>query len=204
LRLRSTPSLWDRTYVDESWIAEPVFLIPRMHDWVNEFYPGTKLAITEYNWGGLEHINGAVTQAEVLGIFGREQLDLAAIWAPPQRDEPGMYAFRMYRNYDGQKGKFGDTYVNAESSQDDVVSIFAAQRETDGALTVMVMNKSHIPVTVPVTLQGYAGGSSAEVYRYSEANLQQIVRMPEQVVENGAFETTFPAMSITLFVFPAE
>lgn len=204
LRLRSTRSLWDRAYVDESWIAEPVFLIPRMHDWVNEFYPGTKLAITEYNWGGLEHINGAVTQAEVLGIFGREQLDLAAIWSPPKHDEPGMYAFRMYRNYDGQKSKFGDTYVQAESSQDDVVSIFAAQREADGALTVMVMNKSHIPVTVPVTLQGYSGGNSAEVYRYSEANLQQIVQMADQAVENGAFETTFPAMSITLFVFPAE
>ena len=115
-----------------------------------------------------------------------------------------MYAFRMYRNYDGQKSKFGDTYVQAESSQDDVVSIFAAQREADGALTVMVMNKSHIPVTVPVTLQGYSGGNSAEVYRYSEANLQQIVQMADQAVENGAFETTFPAMSITLFVFPAE
>lgn len=204
LRLRTTRSLWDRAYVDESWIAEPVFLIPRMHDWVNEFYPGTKLAITEYNWGGLEHINGAVTQAEVLGIFAREQLDLAAIWAPPKSDEPGMYAFRMYRNYDGQKSKFGDTYVAAESSQDDVLSVFAARREADGALTVMVMNKSHIPMTAPVTLNGYAGGNQAEVYRYSEVDLHQIVQLPAQVVENGAFETTFPAMSITLFVFPAE
>ena len=58
LRLRSTRALWDATYVDESWIGEPVRLIPRMRDWVATDYPGTKTAVTEYNWGGLEHING--------------------------------------------------------------------------------------------------------------------------------------------------
>ncbi len=77
LRLRSTRSLWDPTYVDESWIAAAgpaggiVQLIPRMRGWVNAQYPGTKLAITEYNWGAPEHINGALAQADVLGIFGR-------------------------------------------------------------------------------------------------------------------------------------
>ena len=86
LRLRSTRSLWDPTYVDESWIADAgpdggiVRLIPRMREWVAAYYPGTKLAVTEYNFGGLEHINGALTQADVLGIFGREGLDLATIW----------------------------------------------------------------------------------------------------------------------------
>src|SRR5690606_5167934 len=69
LRLRSTRSLWDATYVDESWIGEPVRLIPRMRDWIAAEYPGTKTAITEYNWGGLEHVNGALAQADVLGIF---------------------------------------------------------------------------------------------------------------------------------------
>jgi len=77
LRLRSTRSLWDPSYVDESWIADTTFggsavrLIPRMRDWVNVNYPGTRLAITEYNWGALDHINGALAQADVLGIFGR-------------------------------------------------------------------------------------------------------------------------------------
>ncbi len=87
-RLRSTRSLWDPTYVDESWIAEPVYLIPRMRAWVNTHYPGTKLAISEYNWGALDHINGALAQADVLGIFGRERLDLATLWAPPQSGWP--------------------------------------------------------------------------------------------------------------------
>src|SRR6185503_19599851 len=83
LRLRSTRSLWDPTYTDESWIGEAVQLIPRMRQWVNTDYPGTRLAIGEYNWGALDHINGALAQADVLGIFGREGLDLATLWDPP-------------------------------------------------------------------------------------------------------------------------
>ena len=43
-----------------------------MKKWVANDYPGTKTAITEYNWGGQEHINGALAQADILGIFGRE------------------------------------------------------------------------------------------------------------------------------------
>ena len=79
-------------------------------------YPGTKLAITEYNWGALDHVNGALAQADVLGIFGREGLDLATLWDPPTASEPGAYAFRMYRNYDGAGGRFGDVAVQAASA----------------------------------------------------------------------------------------
>jgi hypothetical protein len=50
-----------------------------MRDWVDTWYPGTRLAITEYNWGGLDGLNGALAQADVLGIFGREGLALATL-----------------------------------------------------------------------------------------------------------------------------
>ncbi len=35
--------------------TQPSSLIPRMRAWVAQHYPGTKLAITEYNCGGLDH-----------------------------------------------------------------------------------------------------------------------------------------------------
>src|SRR5450756_93397 len=94
LRLRSTRSLWDPTYTDESWINDQVYLIPRMHGWVNSDYPGTKIAVSEYNWGALGYLNGALAQADILGIFGREALDLATLWDPPTASQPGAFAFR--------------------------------------------------------------------------------------------------------------
>ncbi len=90
-----------------------VRLIPRMQAWVEANYSGTKLAISEYSWGAMCHINGALAQADVLGIFGREKLDLATLWGPPSSEQPGAFAFRMYRNYDGQGNGFGETGVRA-------------------------------------------------------------------------------------------
>src|SRR5262249_9076591 len=75
-RNRSTRSLWDPAYVDETWIGDTVRLVPRLKEWVAAHYPGTKTAVTEYNWGAEGHMNGATTQADVWGIFGREGLDM--------------------------------------------------------------------------------------------------------------------------------
>src|SRR6185369_12470474 len=40
LRFRTTRSLWDRQYKDESWIDDAVYLIPRMKDLIAQNYPG--------------------------------------------------------------------------------------------------------------------------------------------------------------------
>ncbi len=225
LRLRSTRALWDPTYVDESWIAAAgpdngiVRLIPRMHDWVNASYPGTRLALTEYNWGGLEHINGALTQADILGIFGREGLDLATLWAYPSQFNsggqeidydvfetlPGAYAFRMYRNYDGAGGTFGETSVSATSSDQSQLSVYAAQRTSDSSLTLMIINKAMITsVTGTVNIAGFVPAAGAQVYRYSDANLNAITSLAIQAVAAGGFTASFPANSITLVRIPTS
>lgn len=201
LRLRSTRSLWDPTYVDESWIGQAVNLIPMMRSWVATDYPGTKLAISEYNWGALDNINGAVAQADVLGIFGREGLDLATLWSPPTLDQPGAFAFRMYRNYDGAHSRFGDLGIQAASTDQAQLSVYAARRSSDGALTVMVINKSLTQTLASsLALSGFSPAPLAAVYRYSAADLHSIVHEPSQVVASNGFTADYPASSITLYV----
>jgi hypothetical protein len=207
LRLRSTRSLWDPTYADESWIAQTpdgpyVRLIPRMHDWVDSNYPGTKIAIGEYNWGALDNINGALAQADVLGIFGREAVDLAALWDPPAFAQPGAFAFRIYRDYDGAGGTFGDVSVSASSTDQDQLAIYAAQRSSDGALTLMIINKTNGALMTNVALSGFVPASAAQVFQYGASNLGMIVRQPDQPVSAAGFGATFPAASIALYVLP--
>ncbi|MFY0573367.1 hypothetical protein ACN28S_02470 [Cystobacter fuscus] len=48
---------------------------------------------------------------------------------------------KLYRNYDGRKSTFGDVSVACSVPEPDHLSAFAAQRTSDGALTVMVVNK---------------------------------------------------------------
>ncbi|MEM8858744.1 MAG: glycoside hydrolase family 44 protein, partial [Chloroflexota bacterium] len=201
-RLRTTRSLWDPNYGDESWILEPVYLLPRMHSWVNRNYPETKLSISEYNFGGLEHINGAVTQADVLGIFGRENLHMATLWGwlDIDADQPWAYAFRMYRNYDGQKSEFGDLNLLAVSENEWDISVFASKRSSDGALTIMVVNKRFEASEINLRLDHISSADFAEMYQYSGDNLSEIKSLGTQRVFENQISTILPSQSITLFV----
>ena len=202
LRNRSTRSLWDTNYVDESWIGSVVKLIPRMKDWVAAYYPGTKIGVTEYNWGAENHINGATAQADIYGIFGREGLDLGARWTTPDPSTPTYKAMKMYRNYDGNKSGFGDTSVSAAGPNPDTVSTFAAVRASDGALTIMVINKqalSSAPTTI--NLANYLPAGTAQVWQLTSANA--ITRLSDVAFSGNTFSNTLPPQSITLFILSA-
>src|SRR5204862_503163 len=83
--------------------------------WVNTYYPGTQIAITEYNWGAENDPNGATAQAEIFGIFGREGLDMATRWTTPPSNSDVYKAFQMFRNYG-----FGDLSVTASEAYTDI------------------------------------------------------------------------------------
>ena len=198
-RNRSTRSLWDPGYVDETWINDRVQLLRRVKNWVNTFYPGTQAGITEYNWGAENHINGATAQADILGIFGREGLDLAARWTTPASSTPTYKAMKMYRNYDGNKSTFGDTSVAATMSNPDTVAAFAAQRSADAVLTVMVISKylsGNTPATI--NLANFTSNGVAQVWQLTAANT--ISRLADIGLSGNSFGITLPPQSITLLV----
>ena len=201
-RNRSTRSLWDPAYVDTSYINDVVRLIPRMRNWADTYYfAATPIAITEYNWGAEGHINGATAQADIYGIFGREGLDIGARWTTPAAATPTYKAMKMYRNYDGAKSTFGDTSVKATVVNPDNLSAFAALRASDGALTVMVVNKV-LSDTTPVTLAlgNFSGTGTAQAWQLTSANA--IVRLADIAYAGNSLGATLPPQSVTLLVLP--
>jgi len=203
LRNQSTRELWDKNYVSKSWINAPVYLIPRMLSWIKkQYYAVTPIAITEYNWGAENHINGATTQADIYGIFGREGLGMGTRWTTPDASTPTFKAMQMYRNYDGGNGAFGDTSIStAPSSNADDLSAFGALRTSDGAMTVMVINKD-LSGSTPVSLQMVHAKQSgtAKVYQLTSANTIQ--HLADKSWSGGTLADTVPAQSITLYVLP--
>jgi Glycoside hydrolase family 44/Fibronectin type III domain len=208
LRNRSTRALWDPEYIDESWIRDTCFdgcrvqLIPRLKEWVANHYPGTQIGITEYNWGDVDHINGATTQADILGIFGREGLDLATRWTAPGTSTFEGSAFRIYRNYDGAGSKFGDTSVSASGPNPDEVAVFAAQRASDQALTIMLIAKTlsgDTPATV--NLAGFANGRTVQRWQLSAAS-RNIAHLSDVAISSPSVSLTLPPQTITLLVIP--
>jgi hypothetical protein len=202
LRNETTRVFWDTAYTDPSWIDSVITLIPRMKNWVAAYYPGTKIGITEYNWGAEGYINGATAQADILGIFGREGLDLATRWTTPAANTPTYKAIKMYRNYDGSKSTFGNTSVlDTVSVNVDAVSSFAAVRSSDGAMTVMVINKQlTATATVTLNLTNFTSSGTAQVWQLTSSNT--ISHLSNLTVTANSLTTTVPAQSITLFVVP--
>ncbi len=200
LRNTSTRSLWDPNYTDKSWINDKVRLIPRMKGWVNQYAPGLKIAITEYSWGADNHINGATTQADVLGILGREGVDIATRWTAPAVGSPAFKAFQMYRNYDGQKSSFGERSVLATVPNPDQLAAFAALRASDGALTIMVVNKD-LTAQHPVALKlANFGNGSGNVQRWQLTKTNAIAPLAALTYSGAQVVDTVAAQSVTLYV----
>jgi Glycoside hydrolase family 44 len=176
LRIRSTRSLWDPSYQDESWIGTSVDLIPRLKRWIDAGYPGTRLAITEYSWGGERDASGAVALAEVLGAFGRQGVDLASYWTYPPPASPAGAAFRLYRNYDGRGATFGDLSLPAGASQP-AVAAFASRHSKSGELDVVLANESQSG-TARVRLDLGAGRSAVGTPYCVRAGSGDIVQRP--------------------------
>ncbi len=210
-RLDSTRALWDPTYSGNSALnkyipgensADKLGVIGELKRWINQYYPGTKLSISEYDFGNHDHINGALTQADVLGIFGREGLDSAQLFFDPKSTDPAAYAFRMYLNYDGNGGHFGDTSVQASSADQGKLSIYASRRSSDNALTLMVVNKTGDDLTSPININNFAACGNAQVYSYGATDLTSIVHQPDVTISGNNISTTFAANSITTLIIP--
>ncbi len=214
-RLNATRAFWDATYKDPRYrdpnVASrtaplvPLEVVPMLKRLVSENYPGTKTAITEYNWGAQESPNGAVAQADILGIFGREGLDMATLWGPPDpvKGRPALLAFQMFQNYDGQGHGFGDEGLTATSADQGRLAVYAARRSGDGAVTVLVLNKSFGELRGAVGLRSAA--TAAQVFELSDADSERIRALASVPVgQDGAggqrMQMSFPAQSVTMLV----
>jgi hypothetical protein len=196
LRLRSLKGLYDPGYVDESWIGQPVRLIPRLRDWVANHLPGTRISIGEYSWGNDGGLSSALAQAEALAIFGRERLDMATRWVAPAANTRVEDAFRLYLDYDGQGSKAAGTSVRALSSDVDAVGAYAVAGP-GARLFLLLFNKDTLDR--PLSAQ-IAGGASytAALYRFDGA--QRLGTAGAATAPAGALSLTLPARSATLAV----
>jgi hypothetical protein len=201
LRNQTTRQFWDTNYVDPSWINSVIDLIPRMKNWVATYYPGTKIGITEYNWGAESSINGATAQADILGIFGRQGLDLATRWTTPNSSTPTYMAIKMYRNYDGSKSTFGDTSILTTVPNPDDLSAFGAVRTSDGAMTLMVVNKDLTNASpFNATITNFSATGTAQRWQLTSTSV--ITALTNITFSNGILTDTVPSQSITLYVLP--
>jgi hypothetical protein len=206
-----TRSLWDPTYTDPSWINSKIDLISRIKCWISGhvadlcanaagYYPGTQISLSEYNLSlsGLSAAANAIIQADTLGIFAREGVALATRWAMPYDGSLVNDAFLMFRDYDGKHSHFGDSYVHSVSADQSQLAVYGARRSSDGAYTILVLNKTSSPLTSHLMLTGVAKTEVVQTWRWAGGSIAQIAGGTPMA--GGAITAAYPAMSMTLYV----
>ena len=204
--VQSPRSLWDTTYTENSWITAdvlggPVYILGRLQSRIAAENPGMKISITEYNNGGGLHIAGTLAQADNLGIFGAQGLFAASLW-PLSSNEPYILAgFRAFRDFDGANSNFGDTSLQATSSNVANVVVYASlDSSTPGRVVFVAINRSTSSQVTAINGQTLSG--TAHVYQMTASSAAS--QSPIAPVSLGAmpasgttFTITLPALSVT-------
>ena len=195
LRVRSTRSLWDPSYTDESWINDTVRLLPRLKEWVAQNYPGLGISIGEYNFGGEQHISGGLAQAEALGRFGVAGIDYAFYWFLPPKNSPAYWAFRAYRDFDGKGSQF--LGHSLDTHMDPSVSLFASRDDSGKHLVLIALNLDPgKPAQVSVDLSGCSPIESRQWFSY-DAGSTSLADQGRK--SGGSLDETLAPYSINVF-----
>ena len=176
--LGDTSALWDTTSTS---------VVPHVQGWINSTYPGTGICVSEYNVpkdGGDGNTPDATTgtqEADILGMYGRLGYQVASYWITLVHGSthlPIYNAMAMYRNYDGNGGRFGAYSIGAASPNTGVNVYAASDSPTNPTkVWVMLVNVSGAAQTgLSITLKNFTPTGSAQVYRMGAAALRHPTR----------------------------
>ena len=203
-RVQAPRALNDATYVENSWISRslggPINLLPRLKAKIAAHYPGTKLAFTEYDYGGGADISGGVAEADVLGIFGAEGVYAASYWGDLANNHYIYAGLAMYRNYDGAGGRFGDTSIGASTTDSVNTAVYASlDKAKPNRMVLVIVNRSPRAVTTSERVWHTVAFSKARVYQLTSARPtpQDQGTIP---VAHNAFSLTLPGYSVATVV----
>ncbi len=203
--------LWDPTWHDPNnsnpWVYQtlgstPIQILPRLQTKINAEFPGMKgIAITEYEGGGFNHISGTLAEADMLGIFGTQNLFAASFWPPSGTYDYTLAGFRAFRGFDGSTANFGDTSVQATSSDVSKVAVYAStDTTTPGRVVFVAINRStasQVTAINGLTLSGTASIYQITATSASGQNPVHPVLIGTQAASGTSLKITLPALSVT-------
>ena len=161
-------------------------------------YPGTKLAFSEYNYGGGSDISGGIAEADVLGIFGRSGVFSANEWALVPKEPFIAGGFAMYRDFDGKNGAFGDISVSATTNDVPDTSVYASLDSVNpNRMVLIAINKTGRPILAGVKLNGRKSFGVASVYLLSRGNPKPLHAGEIQIKDLGDFTYAMPSYSVS-------
>ncbi|MEN1678830.1 MAG: glycoside hydrolase family 44 protein [Planctomycetota bacterium] len=219
-RVQAPRSLWDPTYFEDSYITRDILrdysgqgndqgveLLNRVRDDIAELKPGTLISVSEYNYGGGSHISGAIAQADVLGIFGREGVWNASWW-PIENETSAFYVeagFEAFTDFDGAGGRFGDLSLPAETDDIAQSSVYASRSTTNpNELVIVAINRTGAPLDAALEITDERIYTTAEIYQLTDAGPALVDAGDAPLSAVNAFVYEMPAFSVSTIRLVAD
>lgn len=196
-------TLYEKGFEENSWIGQwcqhNVPILPTIQASIDKYYPGTKIAISEYNYGGDDDASGAIAQAEALGCYADQNVFFASLWGGSGYI---LSAMKLYTNYNGKGGNFGDTLLPTTTQDVSKSSAYAAVDADDpSTVTVMVTNKDmNADENASISLNGAKSDyKAAAVYAiYGDKSDIRLIDILD--VSDNKVNVTLPAFSAAMIV----
>lgn len=216
--LQAARSLYDPAYVENSWLqpwAGQYFpFLTRLQESIEKYYPGTKLAVSEYNLANIanEKVTGksvvaAIAETEALGAFAMNDVYLATYWGTLPDCPYVESAINLYTNYDGKGASFGNTLV--ESKTDDLskaASFASIDGKDDSEVTVVLSNKDKTnSEKAVIDIKGSSSDyQSAVVYAITQDSSEIRIIDVQNDVSGNKVEVELPPLSVAQIVISNE
>ncbi len=204
--VQSPRSLWDTTYQENSWITNavlggPIYILGRLQSKITAENPGMKIAITEYNNGGPQsHRRNDRAGRQSWHLRRRRRLRCDPVAIKQQRTLHTGW-FRAFRGFDSSTSCFGDTSLEAASTDVSKVAVYAsADSTTAGRYVFVAINRSTAAQATAIT--GLPLSGTAHLYQMTASSAASQTPcnlcLPGQQTVNGSTLTiTLPALSVT-------
>ncbi len=203
-------SLTEPGFREDSWVARALGdgrtgltlpILPSLKQTVERAFPGTQLALTEFNYGGAGQLVSGLALADALGRIGASGVTFASHWG--SLDGWLGQAYRLYRAPDSAGETFGSIALPTDGARPPQVTIYAARTAANAErVQVVVINASEQQQTLDFALASARTAVAAEVLGFDAAN-PETAQLAEQPTPGagGVIRVQVPPRAARRYVF---
>lgn len=209
--LEAPRSLTEAGFREDSWVVRALAdgggdreiglpLLPSLRRMADHAFPGTELAVTEFNYGGAGQIASGLALADVLGRFGQQGVSFATHWG--SLDGSLGDAYRLYRSPDPRGRRFGDRShpVTVEGTPE-IVAYASTSEDGKSGLQLIVINKSDAMATVDLRFEKREAPDCLSVLGFDAANPGTTALTEIPIHFDGGLQVLLPARSARRYSF---
>ncbi len=207
VRLDAPRTLTEEGFVEESWVPRALRggdehalrlpVLPSLQRIIARSFPGTRLAVTEFNYGLGKRAPAALALADALGRYATSGVYLATHWG--SLDNLLSDSYRLYRATDACGGDFGGRATAPDHRAHDRLSAYMAD---DGvALRLVLINRTRREIGVDIAAATMPRRAFRQTLGFDAARPGFGAREEAPREIDGAIRIVLPALSARRYLF---